>query len=141
VASFRAEELITQREQVKVALRHLLEQRLADQDLGLDAVDLLQVDFSEPFRQAVEAKQVAEQDARRAEYEAVKAQRLAEARVFQAEGEARAQKLLQTGLTPEVLEHQAIEKWNGHLPLVMSRDTPRGLNFKSLLKADRLLAD
>jgi regulator of protease activity HflC (stomatin/prohibitin superfamily) len=99
------------------------------------------VQFSEPFRVAVEAKQVAEQDARRAEYEAVKARRLAEARVFQAEGEARAQKLLQTGLTPEVLEHQAIEKWNGHLPLVMSRDTPRGLNFKSLLKADRLLAN
>jgi regulator of protease activity HflC (stomatin/prohibitin superfamily) len=136
VASFRAEELITQREQVKAALRQLLEQRLAAQNLGLDAVDLLQVDFSEPFRQAVEAKQVAEQEARRAEYEAMKAQRLAQARVFQAEGEARAQQLLQSGLTPEVLEHQAIEKWNGHLPLVMGHEG-LALDVKSLLKAEQ----
>ena len=141
VAAFTAEQLITERGAVKQALTDRMGERLAANDLILDDIDLLQVQFSEPFRQAVEAKQVAEQDARRAEYEAVKAQRLAEARVFQAEGEARAQKLLQTGLTPEVLEHQAIEKWNGHLPLVMSRDTPRGLNFKSLLKADRLLGD
>lgn len=136
VASFRAEELITQREQVKAALRQRLQERLAAQDLGLDAVDLLQVDFSEPFRQAVEAKQVAEQEARRAEYEAMKAQRLAQARVFQAEGEARAQQLLQSGLTPEVLEHQAIEKWNGHLPLVMGHEG-LALDVKSLLKAEQ----
>jgi regulator of protease activity HflC (stomatin/prohibitin superfamily) len=136
VASVRAEELITQREQVKAALRQGLEERLAAQDLGLDAVDLLQVDFSEPFRQAVEAKQVAEQEARRAEYEAMKAQRLANARVFMAEGEARAQQLLQSGLTPEVLEHEAIEKWNGHLPLVMGHEG-LALDVKSLLKAEQ----
>jgi regulator of protease activity HflC (stomatin/prohibitin superfamily) len=136
VASFRAEELITQRDQVKEALRQGLEERLAAQGLGLDAVDLLQVDFSEPFRQAVEAKQVAEQEARRAEYEAMKAQRLAQARVFQAEGEARAQQLLQSGLTPEVLEHEAIEKWNGHLPLVMGHEG-LALDVKSLLKAEQ----
>lgn len=136
VASFRAEELITQRQQVKAALRQLLEERLAAQDLELDAVDLLQVDFSEPFRQAVEAKQVAEQEARRADFEAMKAQRLAKARVFLAEGEARAQQLLQAGLTPEVLEHEAIEKWNGHLPLVMGHEG-LALDVNSLLKAEQ----
>lgn len=141
VAVFTAEQLITERAAVKQALADRMGERLAGHDLVLDAIDLLQVQFSEPFRLAVEAKQVAEQDARRAEYEAEKARRLAAARVFQAEGEARAQKLLQEGLTPELLEHQAIEKWNGHLPLVMSRDSLRGLNLKSLLKVDRLLAD
>lgn len=141
VAAFTAEQLITERAAVKQALSTQLAERLAANDLALTGIDLLQVQFSERFRLAVEAKQVAEQDARRAEYEADKARRLAEARVFQAEGEARAQRLLQTGLTPEVLQHQAIEKWNGHLPLVMSRDNLRGLNFKALLKADRLLAD
>lgn len=136
VASFRAEELITQRQQVKEALRQGLAQRLSAEDLELDAVDLLQVDFSEPFRQAVEAKQVAEQEARRAEFEAMKAQRKAQARVFEAEGEARAQQLLQSSLSPEVLEHEAIEKWNGHLPLVMGHDN-LALDVKSLLKAEK----
>jgi regulator of protease activity HflC (stomatin/prohibitin superfamily) len=137
LASFTAEQLVTERAEVKAALETVLSARLHNYDLVLDDVDLLQVDFSQRFREAVEAKQVAEQEAKRAEFEAVKAQRMAEARVFQARGEAQAQQLLQAGLTPEVLEHQAIEKWNGHLPLVMGNDAVARFDFKSLLKADR----
>ena len=141
VARLTAEELITERSVLKRGLAELLQARLAANDLALDAVDLVQLDFSPGSRQAVEAKQVAEQDARRAQFEALKAQRLAQARVHAAEGEARAQQLLQAGLTPELLEHQRIEKWNGRLPLVVSREPVRGLNLKALLKADRLLED
>jgi hypothetical protein len=35
-----------------------------------------------------------------------------------------------------VLEHQAIEKWNGHLPLVMGHEG-LALDVKSLLKAEQ----
>ncbi len=141
VAGLTAEELITERAVLKQALTNLLVDRLAANDLELDAVDLVQLEFSAVFRQAVEAKQVAEQDARRAEFEALKARRLAQARVHAAEGEARAQQLLQAGLTPELLEHQRIEKWNGRLPLVVSREPVRGLNLRSLLKTERSLED
>jgi regulator of protease activity HflC (stomatin/prohibitin superfamily) len=137
VASFTAEQLISERAAVKAALVDQIGARLAMHHLVLDGIDLLQLDFSERFRQAVEAKQVAEQDARRAEFEAAKARRLAEARIHLAEGEARAQQLLQTGLTPEVLQHQAIEKWNGHLPLVMDAEAIHALDLKSLRKLDR----
>jgi hypothetical protein len=85
----------------------------------------------------VEAKQVAEQDARRASYEAITAQRQAAARVYRAEGEAKAQDLLQATLTPEVLQHQALERWNGHLPLVMGDGPMPFIDVKSLLKLDR----
>ncbi|WP_411871586.1 prohibitin family protein [Vulcanococcus limneticus] len=139
VAGFTAAEIVTERPRLKQALEQLLASRLAPYDLGLDDVDLLQVTFSQQFREAVEAKQVAEQEARRAQFEAVKAQRMAEARVFTARGEAQAQQLLQAGLTPEVLEHEAIEKWNGHLPLVIGGDAVGRFDFKSLLKADRKL--
>ena len=137
VASFTAEQLIRERAALKTALEQLIGVRLAHHDLVLEGIDLLRLDFSEPFRQAVEAKQVAEQDARRAEFEAAKARRLAAARVYRAEGEARAQQLLQAGLTPELLQHQAIDKWNGHLPLVMDSASLASLNLKSLLKLDR----
>lgn len=139
VAGFTAAEIVTERPRLKQALEQLLASRLAPYDLGLDDVDLLQVTFSQQFREAVEAKQVAEQEARRAQFEAVKAQHMAEARVFTARGEAQAQQLLQAGLTPEVLEHEAIEKWNGHLPLVIGGDAIGRFDFKSLLKADRKL--
>lgn len=137
VSRFTAEQLITERAAVKQALSTLLGQRLAEQDLGLDGIDLLQLEFSSRFRQAVEAKQVAEQDARRAEFEAAKARRLADARVFRAEGEARAQQLLQAGLTPEVLEHEAIERWNGQLPLVVGHEGLQSLDLSRLLRTNR----
>ena len=121
---------------VKQALETLIGSRLALHQLVLDGIDLLQLDFSERFRQAVEAKQVAEQDARRAAFVVAKARRLAEARIHEAEGEARAQQLLQQGLTPEVLQHQAIEKWNGHLPLVMDSSGIQSFDLKSLAKLD-----
>ena len=136
VAGFSAEQLISERLDVKQALVALISNRLALHQLVLDGIDLLQLDFSERFRQAVEAKQVAEQDARRAAFVVAKARRLAEARIHEAEGEARAQQLLQQGLTPEVLQHQAIEKWNGHLPLVMDSDAIQSFDLKSLLKLD-----
>jgi regulator of protease activity HflC (stomatin/prohibitin superfamily) len=140
VAHFRAEELITDRDHVKESLYQLLFERLKSHNIGLDSVDLLQVDFSKQFRLAVEAKQVAEQDAKRAAYEANKARRLAEAKVYLADGQARAQQLLQTSLTPEVLEHEAIEKWNGHLPLVMDHQS-LAMDIKSLLKADNKIKE
>ncbi|MFN7898147.1 MAG: prohibitin family protein [Synechococcaceae cyanobacterium] len=137
VAGFTAEQLICERAALKTALEELIGARLAHHELVLEGIDLLQLDFSERFRQAVEAKQVAEQDARRAEYEAAKARRLAAAHIYRAEGEAQAQQLLQAGLTPQLLQHQAIEKWNGHLPLVMDSTSLQSLNLKSLLKLDR----
>ena len=137
LASFTAEQLVTERSQVKEAIGQLLTQRLAHYNLLLDDVDLLQVDFSERFREAVEAKQVAEQEAKRAEFESIRAQRQADARVYLARGQAQAQQLLQEGLTPEILEHEAIEKWNGHLPLVVGQDAVGRFDFKSLIKADR----
>lgn len=137
LASFTAEQLVTERATVKSAIESLLNDRLSRYNLALDDIDLLQVDFSERFREAVEAKQVAEQEAKRAEYEAIRAQRLADAKVFLAKGQAQAQKLLQAGLTPEILEHEAIEKWNGHLPLVVGSDGAARFDFKSLIKADK----
>jgi regulator of protease activity HflC (stomatin/prohibitin superfamily) len=137
VATLTAEELITRRDDFRQTLQSVLSDRLHPFDLELDGIDIVQLDFSQRFRAAVEAKQVAEQDARRAAYEAITAQRQAAARVYRAEGEAKAQELLQTSLTPEVLQHQALERWNGHLPLVMGDGAKPFFELKSLLKMDR----
>ena len=137
VATLTAEQLITRRDGFRQTLETVLGQRLSPFDLVLDGIDIVQLEFSQRFRAAVEAKQVAEQDARRAAYEAITAQRQAAARVYRAEGEAKAQALLQATLTPEVLQHQALERWNGHLPLVMAEGTTPLMDVKSLIKMDR----
>lgn len=137
VATLTAEQLITQRDTLRLQLEEVLTQRLRPFDLVLDGVDLVQLDFSPRFRAAVEAKQVAEQDARRAAYEAIMAQRQALARVYRAEGEAKAQGLLQATLTPEVLQHQAIERWNGRLPMIMDNGMVPFVDWKGLMKEEK----
>ncbi len=44
---------------------------------------------------------------------------MAEQRIVEAQAQSQAQKLLQQTLTPEIIQQQAIAKWDGHLPTVV----------------------
>lgn len=135
IAEFTAEEIITKRGEVKAKVDAQLTSRLRTYHIAVDDISLVHVHFSNRFSDAVEAKQVAEQEAKRAEFIAKKALREAEARVNLAKGEAEAQRLLQESLTPELLQRQTIERWNGELPLIMGREESTVLNLDSILKA------
>ena len=118
MAKYTAEEIITKRGEVKAAVDEFLTLRLLTYHIAVDDISLVHVHFSERFSDAVEAKQIAEQEAKRGEFLALKAVKEAEAKVNLAKGEAEVQRLLQDNLTPELLERQAIEKWDGKLPLI-----------------------
>ena len=137
VAMYTAEEVITKRGEVKAGVDQALSARLGPYHIAVDDISLVHIHFSRRFSDAVEAKQVAEQEAKRAEFVALKAAREAKARVNLAKGEAEAQSLLREGLTPELLQKQAIEKWNGNLPLIMGDDgSQKILDLKQLLKVN-----
>ncbi|MBW4575558.1 MAG: prohibitin family protein [Aphanothece sp. CMT-3BRIN-NPC111] len=119
MAKYTAEEIITKRGEVKAGVDESLTTRLANYHIAVDDISLVSVHFSERFSQAVEAKQIAEQDAKRAEFVALKAEKEANAEVNRAKGQAEAQRLLRENLTQEILQKQAIEKWNGEFPTVL----------------------
>ncbi|MBD2489377.1 prohibitin family protein [Aulosira sp. FACHB-615] len=135
IAQYTAEEIITKRGDVKLGLDSALTTRLRSYNLAVDDISLVHVHFSERFSEAVEAKQIAEQEAKKAEFLALKAVKEAEAKVNLARGEAETYRLLRDGLTPELLQKQAIEKWNGKLPLVIGKENPKIWDFSELLKA------
>ena len=118
MAKYTAEEIITKRGEVKGGVDDFLTTRLATYHIAVDDISLVHVHFSERFSDAVEAKQIAEQEAKRGEFLALKAVKEAEVKVNLAKGEAEVQRLLRDNLTAELLERQAIEKWNGKLPLI-----------------------
>lgn len=134
VAQYTAEEIVTKRGNVKAGVDIALTARLTSYHIAVDDLSLVHVHFSQRFRNAVEAKQVAEQEAKRAEYLAQKALKEAQARVNLAKGEAEAQSVLRETLTPELLQRQAIEKWNGKLPLIVGQDSPQLLDLNKFLK-------
>ncbi len=114
-----AEEIITKRTELKQEIDANLKSRLEPYGVILDDVSLVNFSFSPEFSRAIEAKQIAEQEAKQASFIAQKATQEAQAEVNRAKGQAEAQRLQRLTLTPELLQKQAIEKWDGRFPMVM----------------------
>ncbi|MBD1840001.1 prohibitin family protein [Coleofasciculus sp. FACHB-64] len=133
MAQYTAEEIITKRGEVKAGVDDSLTTRLASYHIGVDDISLVHVHFSKRFSNAVEAKQIAEQDAKRAGFITLKTLQQAEAQVNLARGEAEADRVLRENLTPELLQRQAIEKWDGKLPLIVE-DSTKLLDLSKFVK-------
>lgn len=131
IAKRTAEEVLTGRMELKKDIDDGLKSRLNLNGVVLADVSIVNFTFSQEFTKAIEHKQVAEQRAKQAEYEA--AQKKAEARgvVEQAKGEAEAmlaraqaeaksKQVLQSTLSPEILKLEYLKRWNGNLPNVMA---------------------
>lgn len=135
MAQYTAEEIITKRGEVKAGVDDLLTTRLGTYHIEVDDISLVHVHFSKRFSEAVEAKQIAEQDAKRAGFITLKTLQQAEAQVNLAKGEAEADRFLRENLTPELLQRQAIEKWDGKLPLIVDQNAAKLLDLSDFLKS------
>lgn len=94
VAQFNASQLITQRAKVSVLVREQLVERARDFFIILDDVSLTDLSFGREYTAAVEAKQVAQQEAQRAQFIVEKAKQERQEKIVRAEGEAEAAKML-----------------------------------------------
>ncbi|ODQ79901.1 hypothetical protein BABINDRAFT_161570 [Babjeviella inositovora NRRL Y-12698] len=94
VAQFNASQLITQREKVSRLVRDNLLRRAAKFNIMLDDVSITYMTFSPEFTAAVEAKQIAQQDAQRAAFIVDKARQEKQATVVKAQGEAKSAELI-----------------------------------------------
>lgn len=106
-----AEEIITLRPQLKKDIDERLVERLTPYGIVLNDISLTDVNFSEEFDKAIEAKQVAEQQAKQALFLKEKATNEANAVIEKAKGDAEAQKLQQLTLSPALLQKMWIEAW------------------------------
>ncbi|KAI5952547.1 PHB2 [Candida jiufengensis] len=94
VAQFNASQLITQREKVSRLVKENLLRRASKFNIALDDVSLTYMTFSPEFSQAVEAKQIAQQDAQRAAFVVDKAIQEKQQLVVKAQGEAKSAELI-----------------------------------------------
>ncbi|KAG7243785.1 hypothetical protein INR49_008309 [Caranx melampygus] len=99
VAKFNASQLITQRAQVSLLVRRELFERAKDFNIILDDVAITELSFSSQYTAAVEAKQVAQQEAQRAQFYVEKAKQDQRQKIIQAEGEAEAARMLGQAVT------------------------------------------
>ena len=136
-AKYNAEQLISQRASVADEIKTELAAKVSD--YGIEKFNFVNFDFSKEFNDAIEAKQVAEQNLIKTRTEQSQAIVVAEAeakkKVIAAEADAKAikaradaqadaNKTIAASISPSLIQYQTIEKWNGVMPKVASSANP-----------------
>ncbi len=160
-AQYTAEELVTKRAEVKVAIQtaieEFIEKTLADKDVqnGVTLANVAITDFvfSVEFNKAIESKVKAEQEALRAKNEKLMRVTQAEAKEAevklaadaaaystQVESEARAKAIeLEAAAlrdNPSIISLRAIERWDGAVPQISGTGAVPFIDLEAFTKAD-----
>jgi len=118
-AHYTAQDLIDKRARVKDELDALLRSRLDKYGIIVDNVSLTQFRFSDQFNAAIEAKVTQEQSALQARAKLSQVQYEAQQTVVAAKAQAESLALRRQNITQELVEQNFIDKWDGHMPVVM----------------------
>ncbi|CAN6575084.1 hypothetical protein ACFX13_045559 [Malus domestica] len=94
VAQFNADQLLTERPHVSALVRESLIRRAKDFNIVLDDVAITHLSYGLEFSRAVEAKQVAQQEAERSKFVVAKTEQERRAAIIRAQGESEAAKLI-----------------------------------------------
>lgn len=119
-AKYDAEQLITLRSAVRGEIESTLRDRLARHHIILDQTSITNFQFSTAFAQAIEGKQVATQNALRAENEVREAKAKSDAVIATARGTAESIRIQAEAIRAqggaEYVQLKAIERWDGSVP-------------------------
>lgn len=147
-ALYTAEDLVGKREEMSSKVETVLAERLLEYNIIVVSVSIEDMDFTDAFTNAVEAKQVAQQNKLKAETEAeqkvVEAEAAAKVKTVEAnakaeadkiaadaeayqitvkaEAEAEANKKIAESVTGTLIEYEYAQTWDGKLPTYMSGD-------------------
>ena len=138
VAKFKAETLVSERSKFSAEIQANLTEALSKFNIEVISTSVEDMDFTEAFTTAVEAKQVAEQNKLKAiteqEQKVLEAEAAAKQKVIAAtadaetakiaadagryakEQEAEGNRKLQESITDELIRYKETEKWDGKLP-------------------------
>eukprot|EP01087_Luapelamoeba_hula_P005632 TRINITY_DN1567_c0_g1_i1.p1 TRINITY_DN1567_c0_g1~~TRINITY_DN1567_c0_g1_i1.p1 ORF type:complete len:330 (-),score=57.16 TRINITY_DN1567_c0_g1_i1:113-1048(-) len=111
VARFNAGQLVSMRDDVSKLIRQRLQERASEFYQDMEDVSITHLSFGAQYTAAVEAKQVAAQEAERARYIVEKAQQDKRSIVIKAEGDAQSAKMISDAIrsNPYFLELRRIE--------------------------------
>lgn len=122
-AQYTAEQLVSNRAVLAQGIEDDLKDRLKQYNVMLVSSSIENIDFTDAFTDAVEAKQVAQQNKLRAETEAeqkrIEAQADADVQLIKAKAEAEANDTISKSLTEMILRKEYLDKWDGILPTTM----------------------
>lgn len=94
VAQYSANQLLSQRDQVSGKIRRTLEERANGFHIVIDDVSIVDLSFMKDYTDAIEAKQVAQQEAERAKFIVEQAKEAKKSIIIRAQGEGKSIELV-----------------------------------------------
>lgn len=117
-----------QRNEIINKASEILRENLEKEGVTLKMLTIKDLDAGKKIEKAISDEAVAKKQVETAKQKQEKARTEAETKLIEAEGEANANAVKTKALTPEVLQEQWINKWDGKLPKVTDGNTMIGLD-------------
>lgn len=134
MAQYTAEELITKRAEVSAMALEELYNKIGSRGFTITEYNIINLDFSDAFNQAIEAKAVKQQEVETAKAELEKQKIQNEKEISVAEKDAKVMELQNSQITDKTLrlkeleiKEKMINKWSGNFPNTMLNDSMSGL--------------
>ena len=117
-AKFTAAEMVSKRALVKVEIQEGISKQLKGRFIQVDEFSIVNLNFSDSYEKSIEQKQVAEQNALKAENDLRRIEIEATQKVASARAEAESLRIQAEALqqNQKLIDLEAIRKWNGVLP-------------------------
>lgn len=135
IGQVRAEDLVQNRSSVQENIEETLRQSLAESGIVVVSFAIENLDFEDGFEESIRAKVAAEQQALTMQNKTKEKEELARQQVIEAQAQADSEKIKadaqaysieviqeQLNQSPEYIEYQKVQRWDGKLPQVMGEN-------------------
>ena len=130
IGKWNAQDLIANREKATGDILFKLQAQLKDNYINVTDFQMVDINYSKVFEQAIESKGTAEQEALKAKNKTVQVQEEAKQKVIAAEAEARSMSIRAQALAQNksLVQYEAVQKWDGKMPQYMLGNTVPFIN-------------
>ena len=132
IGKWNAQDLIANREKATSDILFKLQKQLKDNYINITDFQMTEINYSDVFEKAIEAKVTAEQEALKAKNKTVQVEEEARQKVISAQAEAKSMAIRANALTQNkaLVEYEAVQKWNGVLPQYMMGNSIPFINIQ-----------
>lgn len=132
IGKYDAVDLISNRDKARGEIEESLKTSLAEKNVIVSKFEITNIDYNDEFEKAVEAKVTAVQRAAEAQNKTVQIREEANQKIITAEAEAKSMKIKSEALSQNqnLVAFEAVQKWDGKMPVTMLGDTVPFINIK-----------
>ena len=136
VGTWNADTMVANRDKVAENILKSLQQRMFSHNypVAITNFQMINIDYSNQFEQAIEKKVVAEQKALEEANITKQVEQRAKQKVVDAKAEAESMRIRANALAqnPKLVSYEAVQKWDGKLPQIMTGNSTPILDLRSI---------